>query len=78
MTQTDENDALIEHLRNELGELEELHDECRRMLRDWRATSPQESDASPDAVLAIAALKDSLRKEMANLRNRIGETQLPF
>lgn len=70
--------ALIGGLLRELDELEDCYDECRKLLRDWRATSPEESAASPDAVLAIVALKENLRKDITKIKNKIGEGQLPF
>jgi hypothetical protein len=52
--------------------------DCERLLEKWKAPTPYQSAASPDAVLAISELKDMLRTQVRAIEKELGEEQLPF
>ena len=58
--------------------LEVILGDCTKLLGNWRAHTPYQSDREPDAVLAIGALQDEMRKQLRMVLNLLDEAELPF
>lgn len=69
----DHSDLLLK-----LEALEVINGDCTKLLANWRAATPNRSDASPDAVLAIAALQDNMREQIRKILNTLGDERVPF
>lgn len=65
-------------LSEEYSALEPLVDECRAFEDKWRVLRPLNSDASPDAVLAIHELRTLLVARRAYVLALLDKEHLPF
>lgn len=65
-------------IRTRVQHLEGLNEDCKELLSSFKADTPNLSNVSPDAVLAIIDLQEQIRARLRRLYALLEEDEATF